>query len=143
MSRLTILAVAALIACACGVTDPEESLENGRALWERNGPASYAMTINLSCECLPPVTTPVRVVVRDGVVASRTYVQTGEAVDPLYYSAFPTVDGLFDMFDVHVRAGDPDLEIRYHPILGYPLRMQLGDPHTDAPVITVSDFQPL
>lgn len=41
-----------------------------------------------------------------------------------------------------VRDGTRPLDVRYDARLGYPLRIVIGDPAVDAPVFTVSDFQP-
>ena len=145
MRRLIALAIITLVSIAprCAITDPEETLEEGRALWARNGPASYEMTVFRSCECLPGASGPVRVVVRNGVVESRTHLWFNAPVEPQFAAAYPSVDGLFDLLESAVDAGTTPIEVRYHRTLGYPLHMELGDPALDAPAYSVTDFHPL
>ena len=81
-------------ACSSG-TAPAGELSAARSRWERSAPASYTVTIARSCECLPEMTGPVVVTVRNGVVDSRQYVRSGATVTTSYVSLFPGVDGLF------------------------------------------------
>jgi len=122
-------------------TDPESSLMTSRARWARLAPAAYTFTLFISCECLPEMSGPVRISVRDGVVESRLYVQSGTAVSAEYAESFPAIEGLFAKIEQAVRDGTRPLEVRYDAELGYPLRIVIGDPAVDAPVFTVSDFQ--
>jgi hypothetical protein len=69
-------------------------------------------------------------------------VPSGAAVTTPYVSLFPGVDGLFAIIDDAVRSGTRPLVAQYHPTLGYPTRIELGDPAVDAPVYVVSDLQP-
>ncbi len=123
-------------------TDPESSLMTSRARWARLAPPAYAFTLHISCECLPEMSGPVRISVRDGAVESRQYVQSGAAVSAAYAESFPAIEGLFAKIEQAVRDGTRPLEVRYDATLGYPLRIVIGDPAVDAPVFTVSDFQP-
>jgi hypothetical protein len=58
-----------------------------------------------------------------------------------YARIFQSVDGLFAIIDQAIRDGTRPLTVRYHPTLGYPTRIELGDPAVDAPMYLVSDFQ--
>jgi hypothetical protein len=82
----------------------------------------------------------VRVTVRDKVVESRVHLSSGEAVAEQDASAFPSVDELFVMIDAAIRRGDPNVEVEYHPLLGYPTRFADGIPAADAPLWVLSDF---
>lgn len=116
-----------------------------RARWERTRPADYSFTLATSCECLTEITKPVVVVVRDGVVTSRTYVQGGEAVDPRWASYFPSIDGLFTKIDDAATRADR-LDADYDGRYGYPQRISI-DYDTrmvdDEISLRVSDFHPL
>ena len=145
LARSVVIAVvaSALIGAACSSgTAPAGELAAARSRWARSAPASYTVTIARSCECLPEMSGPVVVTVRNGVVDSRQYVQSGAAVTTPYVSLFPGVDGLFAIIDDAVRSGTRPLVAQYHPALGYPTRIELGDPAVDAPVYVVSDLQP-
>src|SRR6187402_1432649 len=125
-------------ACSSG-TAPAGELAAARAQWARRAPASYTVTIARSCECLPEMSGPVIVTVRNGVVDSRQYVRSGAAVTASYVSLFPGVDGLFAIIEDAVQNRTSPLVVQYHPTLGYPTRIELGDPAVDAPVYVVSN----
>ena len=84
---------------------------------------------------------PVIVSVRNGVVESRQYTQTGASVTSEYANALPTVEGLFALVDEAIRNGTKPLTVQYDPTLGYPTRIALGDPAADAPLYLVSDLR--
>ena len=130
MARSVIIAVAASVltgsACSSG-TAPADELADARSRWQRSAPASYRVTIARSCECLPEMSGPVVVTVRNGVLESQQYVRSGEAVTTSYASLFPGVDGLFAIIEDAVQNGTRPLVVQYHPTLGYPTR-PLSDP---------------
>lgn len=137
-----VAAIAVLaLACASNATGPEGELAAGRTRWARAGSTSYTMTINRTCECLLEMGGSVVIVVRNGVVESRHYVQSGTAVAPEYAELFPTVEGLFALIGTAVRDGTLPLDAQYHPTLGYPTRFAVGDPAVDAPVYTVTELR--
>ena len=135
--------VAVVSAGACGNgTAPSWELTAARAKWESSGPASYTVTIRIACECTQEMAGPVVVTVRNGVVESRSYVPSGAAVSSQYVGSFPAVEGLFALIEKAMRDGTKPLVAQYHPTLGYPTRIELGDPAVDAPMYLVSDLQP-
>ena len=133
--------VALLSASACGTgTGPSEELADARSKWQRSAPASYTYTIRRSCECTAEMAGPTVVTVRNGTVESRTYVNSGAAVSE-FAKSFPAVEGLFSLIEGAMQNGTKPLVAVYHPSLGYPVRIELGDPAVDAPMYLVSDFQ--
>ena len=127
-----------------GSTGPDATLEAARDRWARNGFDDYSITISRSCECLPGMSEAAVVVVRDGVVESRTYVRTGLPVPPEYAHGYPSVEGLFDAIEAGLAAeGNGELSVDYHPVLGYPTRYVFGDPAVDAPVTYARDLERL
>jgi hypothetical protein len=82
----------------------------------------------------------VTVVVRNGAVESRRYVSSGATVSAEYAQVFPAVEGLFTLIDDAIRNGTKPLTTQYHPTLGYPTRIALGDPAVDAPLYLVSNL---
>jgi len=128
-------------ACNSG-TGPAGELASARSRWSRLAPPSYTMTVSRTCECLPEMSGPVLVTVRNGVVESRQYVRSGAAVSDQYVAIFPGIDGLFAIIDDAVRNGTQPLKVEYDASLGYPTRIELGDPAVDAPVYIVSGLQP-
>jgi hypothetical protein len=145
VSAIITLAVGVVLlsAAACGFsTGPSEELALARSRWQRLGPPSYTYTIGLSCECTSEMAGPATVLVRNGIVESRSYVRTGATVPSEYTGTFTSVEGLFAMIDKAVRDGREPLVVRYDPILGYPTRIEFGDPAVDAPVFMISGFSP-
>jgi uncharacterized protein DUF6174 len=141
---LTMVGSVLLSAAACnsGSTGPVDDLSAARAKWSRSGVPAYSYTIRRSCECLPESSGPVVVTVRNGVVESRQYTQSGAAVSSQYADIFPAVEGLFAIIDGAIRNGTKPLTVEYHPTLGYPTRIALGDPAVDAPLYTITDLRP-
>lgn len=140
--RLAVLLPAALLACGVSPTGLMLALSSAQERWERHEPAAYRMTIQRSCECLPEMSGPVVVTVREGTVISRQYVQSGAAVTATYAELFPAVEGLFALIEAAMRDGVRPINPRYDEALGYPIRFSLGDPATDAPLYTISQFTP-
>jgi hypothetical protein len=138
---LASLLVGGIAGCGVRGTDPGSELAAARARWVERAPSAYAITITRTCECLREMSGPVRVSVRNGVVESRLYVESGAAVSAQYAELFPAVEGLFALVDGGIRGSTRPLTARYDPTLGYPLQVAVGDPATDAPLYTVSDFR--
>jgi hypothetical protein len=135
-----MLAVA-LTACH-DATGPTFEQVSARLRWEQHGPASYQLTITRSCFCTAEMTGPVLIVVADGEVQSRTYVRTGESVQPTYADLFPTVDGLFEYIESVRESGTP-VDARYDAALGYPVHITAGDhPELDGMVTTEVTLDP-
>ena len=136
--------VLVLCAGACrSATVPQLDLVAARARWTSLAPAAYAITIARTCECLPEMSGPVTIMVRNGIVESRHYIQSGATVSSTYAELFPSVTGLFALLDAAVRDGALPLNARFDPRLGYPVRFTIGDPATDALVYAVSEFRAL
>ena len=121
VSVAAMLGIVGLASCSASLVGPGEDLAIARTKWNQNGPSSYTMKIFKSCECLEVMSGPVIVTVKNGVVTSRTYQRTGQAVPSNYAASFPGVEGLFDMI-AQIKGEDPyKLDVRYDPALGYPL----------------------
>jgi hypothetical protein len=130
----------------CGnATGPDDDVRAARARWQRTHPANYAYTLRRSCECIPETTSPARIVVHGDVVQSRTYVGSGEPVDPRWAEFFPTVDALLVTFeDAAKRAASFDAEYDAH--YGYPHRVSIdySRPAVDDEIgLYITDFTPL
>jgi hypothetical protein len=134
------LAVSVALASCSGPTDTRDTLAAARARWTSRGPASYSVTIVRMCECLPEMSGPVVLTVRNGTVESRLYANDA-AVSAAYAPLFPPVEGLFDIVDGAID-GEETLSVSYDEQFGFPTRIAIGDPNLDAPVYIVRDFHP-
>ncbi len=142
-----LLGLALLSACGTptGPGDQAEFLSRNMALWARRGPASYQYILSRSCKCLPEVTQPVTIVVRNLVVAERHYL-TGAPVDPQYDAIFSSVPGLFDLIQQALDANAPGIAVRYNRQLGYPESIQIdwvAGTADDEVSYRISDFDPI
>jgi hypothetical protein len=139
ITALFLVTLVTLVACK-STTTPQGGLAAARARWAARGPASYAVTVTRSCECIPEASGSVRVTVRSKAVESRVYTSSGAAVTAQYASVFPSVEELFVMIDAAIRRG-ADVQVKYDPTLGYPTRFAEGDPAVDAPLWVLSEFE--
>ena len=110
MQRL--LAVVLILGCAD--FGPTEELSGARERWKRHGPASYDLTIERTCECLPSSSGPIVVLVRNGAIESRT-----PEPDPFDAPRVTDVPGLFDQIAAAITAGALG-RIAYDFATGYP-----------------------
>jgi hypothetical protein len=149
--RLTSLTFAFLVAAAAtlgacdGPTLPERQLQVARLKWERTRPAAYTFTIARYCFCTSDGIGPVIVSVRDGVVESRTYVNSGAAVAPTYADYFPTVDGLFELIEDARRQGADAINATYDPARGFPVVISIDyvrEMADDELTYRATDFRP-
>jgi hypothetical protein len=113
--------------CREGGVAPVTALADheARARWEARGPSSYSYELAAYCFCAPETIGPVVVTVVDGAVQSRTYKSTGAAVPALYADFFPRIDDLFDMVRSLRSQRLERLTVTYHPVLGYPARIEV------------------
>jgi hypothetical protein len=65
-------------------------------------------------------TDPVVVEVRSGTVVSRTYEQTGLAVNPQYSYWWPDIEGLFAIIEDAWARNAASIQVAYDPGLGFP-----------------------
>jgi hypothetical protein len=136
MLRSIRLIAAALVLAACdmpteseGVTPipGEPSLQ--RQLWEQQDIDDYRFAYSRMCFCLELPLVNVRV--RDGQVVDVRVASTGRLLDRDRWDEIPTVDQVFD-FIAQAEARDEASDVKYHPTLGYPMRVMLGDMSVDA-----------
>ena len=91
-------AVACLVTgvVGCGLSGPSRSLDRfneAKKLWDRENPASYAVTVQRLCFC--GTVDPVRIVVVNRQVVSRTVVVTQQPVPANLIELYPAIPGLF------------------------------------------------
>lgn len=104
--RTSIVAMILLGVGGCGVAGPERSLDRfneAKALWDRENPANYAVTVERLCFCV--TVEPVRIVVQNRVVVSRTVVATQLPLPANLNDLYPDVPGWFATIkDAYTRA---------------------------------------
>lgn len=124
----TLLLALVLLVPACvdstGPSDPSTALALARAKWLATDFPSYTYTLERICECVPEMTGPVVIEVRDRQVDQRRYL-SGAAVDPQFFDLFTTVPGLFDLIDDAINRPAAAIAVRYNPAYGYPESIQI------------------
>lgn len=118
--RVTFPMLAALAAaCSDPLGAQKDQLKASRELWERQAIADYRYRYQRICFCGPDVTEPVIIEVRDGEVLLVTRVADGGTVDPVAWLHL-TIDELFDEIQAAIEEGAVQVDVTYHPVLGYP-----------------------
>lgn len=121
--RTRRLLIALLVLTACGGdgflagTRFAFDLRTARARWENSGIDSYEITVRRICFCL--LTDPVRIVVEDGVVVSRTVMTTGQPLTTGQAEYYPEVPGLFAIVEDAIREADT-VNSAFDPTYGFP-----------------------
>lgn len=136
-----LLALTLMIAAACHDVTAAAA---ARAQWDANQPAAYAFTMQRLCFCPPDITRPVVVTVRNGVVESRKYEDTGAEVAGQFTQLFPAVEGLFAIVDDAVTRKADTIDADYDQSRGFPVRVAIDyikQAADDELTFTVRDFK--
>jgi hypothetical protein len=132
MTRTAIcLSFSSLLAACSLLTGPSDSdrLEDARARWDQVGPVSYDYDVRWVCFCGGPVGRWIVVSVRNSLVIQARYVDTGLDVEPEFFSAIPTIPGLFDQV-ASIIEGDPyQFDVQYDPGDGHPTMLTVDRIH--------------
>lgn len=111
-----------------GDADHEEMLEKAqadldkhRALWEAGRSDGYTFEYTPSCFCLEQMLRPVRITVKNGVLESVIYVESGEAADHERFERYLSIDGLFDLIQEAIDREAARLTASYDSESGYPI----------------------
>ena len=129
LRRAMPLALAALVLSfitGCAVLEPEpqaadrRELARARALWQRQGLASYRFEYSPRCgECPPSAARAVVVTVDAGVVVEASYVDSYEPVNTNPY-VYGTVDSLFAVVQRAYDQRAYSVRVRYDATRGFP-----------------------
>jgi hypothetical protein len=129
-----------------GLAGPNRSLDRfneAKALWDRENPANYAVTVQRLCFCV--TVEPVRIVVQNRVVISRTVVATQLPLPANLNDLYPDIPGLFATIkDAYARADA--VTVSFDPRYGFPSDATIDYVKSaidDELTLKVSDFIPL
>lgn len=102
-----------------------------RQLWQQQGIDDYRFVMGRTCFCDPlPL---VRIEVRHGQVTDVRDARTGQPLDRVVYGQVVTVDGIFEHMAQAAARGE-GVNAEFHPSLGYPVRVMIGELAVDAGV---------
>ena len=141
IATISIIAGLLMIAAiACGSSPaspaptktPREMLENAQAeldrhrtRWEANRSGDYTFEYRPVCFCVREFVQPVQVKVRNGVVESVTYIESGESAATNGFPLYDTIDGLLDMIQDAIDRKAARLTVSYDPEIGYPTSVSI------------------
>jgi hypothetical protein len=138
MLRSIRLAAAALVLAACDMPTESQSPTPipgepsvQRQVWEQQDIDDYRYVYARGCFCVELPLVNVRV--RDGQVVDVRVASTGRLLDRDRWDEIPTVDDVFDLI-AQAEARDEATDVKYHPTLGYPMRVMLGTLANDSGV---------
>ncbi len=121
-TRMQAVAIAIVLlgAGGCGLSGPNRSLEQfneAKKLWDRENPANYAVTVQRFCFCI--AVGPVRIVVQNRLVISRTIVSTQAPLPANLHDLYPDIPGLFATIkDAYTQADA--ITVTFDPQYGFP-----------------------
>jgi hypothetical protein len=93
--------------------------------WRQSGVTSYEFEHQVNCFCPEDLRSPVVVAVNDGVIASRTYAETGQAVAETFQDRFIDVPGLFEMVQDAIDQDADRISVEFDAELGYPTSIDI------------------
>jgi hypothetical protein len=102
-----------------------EQLQQSKRLWANKKMANYRYTLQVGCHCLPEVTQPVVIEVRNGKTRSIVAANSGKAVNPEYFQKYNSVAKLFDVAQDAIAKKPYRFSVTYHPTLGYPTKINI------------------
>ena len=126
ISIIVGLLMIAVISCGGSSANPAQAeLDRHRTLWEANRSGDYTFEYRPVCFCPQEFVQPVRVEVRNGIIDSVTYIESGEspATDALFL--YYTIDGLFDKIQDAMDREAARLTVSYDPDVGYPTSVSI------------------
>jgi hypothetical protein len=118
--RILLLSMLGLVACST----PSPTLE-GRALWASKNLSNYSYTLQRSCFCEAGIAKAMRLEVRDGVLTSAKYADSGLAVPANFQPKTFKIEAFFDLIDSTRAKGGTVENLEFDPIFGYPTKMKL------------------
>lgn len=125
-SRLAPLISTCLLLAACGgdlISGPEQRfllqrLRAAEARWERDGPSTYAFTLDRVCFC--GVNGPVRINVVNDVVTEVRLIATDEVLPTEWWQWYPSIRELFVILEDAITLPAGEVTVKFDSALGHP-----------------------
>jgi Family of unknown function (DUF6174) len=128
-----------------GCTVIPSTLEE-RSVWTSKNLISYSYTLQRSCFCPEEYSKAMRLEVRNGLLVSVKYVDSGADVLPKLHPKIFKIEAFFDLIDSTRAEGGTVEKLSFDAVLGYPTQMNL-DPiplaADDETNYTLSDLKAL
>lgn len=123
-----------------------QQLQHNKQLWAKQKIYNYRYSLRRSCFCLPEVTQPVEIAVRNGKVTSLIGVNRRKPVNREYFTKYDSIAKLFEVIEDAIAKKAHRISVTYHPTLGYPTQIdidynkQMADEELS---LTLENLQPL
>jgi len=102
-----------------------EKLRKNQVLWLQQNIRNYRYRLQVGCNCLPSVTQPVIIEVRNGVTTSIKAVNNGIPIEPEFFKNYNSIDKLFRIVQKAITEKAHLVDVTYHPTLGYPTQINI------------------
>lgn len=136
-TALLALLLASLAASACDrsatATVPDDTplgrLKEAQALWQREAPPRYRMTVRLACFCGPTSEAPVVIEIGGGTAITRSV--TGDGSPAAAAAPGGAVEELFKVVQDAINTGAAVLDVEYNARYGYPSSIFVDPAHAE------------
>ena len=98
----------------------QAELNNNLSKWASKSVTDYQYTFRWSCFCTEDFVKPVIISVRNGMINTVVYVDSGNSVDESHFGRYRTVEELFDFIQDAIDEKAYEISVSYDPELGYP-----------------------
>ena len=103
-----------------------EELDEASFKWSNSGVSDYSYVYEVSSYYAPPVSGPIRIVVRDSEFLRASLVETGEDFDISGISAVPgSIESAFEFIASLLAEYPYEFDVEYDADLGYPKRIMI------------------
>ncbi|MEZ4608474.1 MAG: DUF6174 domain-containing protein, partial [Deinococcales bacterium] len=108
-----------------GAANTQRDLDNYQKLWLQQGYNNYSVVFQRLCFCIPDVTRPAKLIVRDGQVESANYVDSAETVASQWLDSFLSIEAVFSLIAEAIASGAERIDVSYDEALGYPKQLYI------------------
>jgi heat shock protein HslJ len=106
-------------------TNDLASLQIAQAKWKSKSGQYYTIQTQRNCECLPEMSSQMKVSVLDNSVLSAVDINSDEVISTAVIAEITTVDDLFTLIEKAI-ADSITIEVTYHEEFGYPEITKIG-----------------
>jgi hypothetical protein len=140
MLRVSLLL--SLLLSGCSLIDGDDAdLDDARDRWEAAGVDDYTMSQTRPCFCPQEFTGPFEVRVSNGAITSVRFEGAAVPADRAL-----TVEQVFDVIEEAYRERAEEVQVTYHPTLGYPTDLFIDyveEVADDERGVQITDFEAL
>jgi len=112
----------ATMSSSCSLPNPiTGEIQQRKQRWIAQNIVDYRYILENSCFCIPEVTQPVKIEVRDGKRVAIAAVKDGRSVNEEYFTHYDTIPKLFDLIQTEQDKKPSKIFVSYDLKLGFPV----------------------